>query len=125
MRWDEPCHLLDNRAGGIQLTSAGPDGKFDVATIDSDFNTNGAVLVEFDSTELGAAGNSVSLVVTASNHGATSTSAPTITTVGSVIHVDLNNSTTGELTTTRNKVLITADQLTDPNARLLVKASLA
>ncbi|MFV2065423.1 MAG: hypothetical protein ACC645_00475, partial [Pirellulales bacterium] len=75
-------------APGIQLTRAGLDAAFSPASVASDFNTNGAVVLEFTSARLGETGNGVSVVLTGSDHG--KEDLPTVRVVAGRVTIDLN-----------------------------------
>ncbi|MCY2986718.1 MAG: pre-peptidase C-terminal domain-containing protein, partial [Planctomycetota bacterium] len=47
--------------GGIVVTRAGGDNQFEVGSVYSDFNTGGAVVLQFDALRLGAGGNGILL----------------------------------------------------------------
>ncbi|HXJ72207.1 MAG TPA: hypothetical protein VNM37_05125, partial [Candidatus Dormibacteraeota bacterium] len=108
----------------IHITRSGSDGVFQPASVYSDFNTNGAAIIEFDALQLGAGGNAISVVVTKSNRPSPGPGqpvpGPAVSVVGNAISVDLNTNV-GNLTTA-NK-LITAIN-TSLQASLLVQAKL-
>ena len=54
----------------IQLLRAGGDGDFEGATARTDFNTKGAVIVEFRAVTPGAAGNDIELQFSKADRGA-------------------------------------------------------
>jgi VCBS repeat-containing protein len=85
-----PGQTIDvNSLGGIVLTRAGFDGDFEEANVYSDFNTNGAVVVEFDAQRLGVGGNGISLAVSKVDLGLGVP--PTISVVGTAITATLNS----------------------------------
>ena len=53
----------------IQITRSGLDGTFERASVFSDFNTAGAVQIEFEAVAIGQAGNAVSIAVTKAQLG--------------------------------------------------------
>jgi hypothetical protein len=73
--------------GGIRITRAGDDGQFNPASVVSDFNTNGAVVLQIDSQTLGAEGNGINVVVTSAPLG---TGSPTATVAGNTVTLTLN-----------------------------------
>ncbi len=78
-----------NTLPGIRITRSGADGAFDVASTESDFGTNGAVVIEFAAAKLGTGQNNVvQVAVTESDHR--DASDPLVTVAGTVITVDLN-----------------------------------
>ena len=72
----------------IQITRSGLDGTFERASVFSDFNTAGAVQIEFEAVARGQAGNTVSILVTKANLG--DSRLPLIDVQGSLIQVTLN-----------------------------------
>ncbi|MHB8969228.1 MAG: choice-of-anchor L domain-containing protein [Pirellulaceae bacterium] len=72
----------------IQITRSGLDGTFERASVFSDFNTAGAVQIEFEAVARGQAGNTVSILVTKANLG--DSRLPPVDVQGSQIRVTLN-----------------------------------
>ena len=82
----------------IQLLRAGGDGDFEGATARTDFNTKGAVIVEFRAVTPGAAGNDIELQFSKADRGAAG--APRISVEGKTIFVELNSSRGSKTTAT-------------------------
>ena len=100
----------------IQITRSGLDGTFEHAAVFSDFNTGGAVEIEFTAVTAGVSGSLVSLAVDKADLG--DGVAPTIAVQGQQIQVTLNTTVDSE-TTARQLV----DALNaDPSASALVTA---
>ena len=87
-RFNEGQTIDPATLSGIEITRSGFDGTFARSSITSDFNTNGAVVIQLQAVNAGPGGDHISLAVTKSDHG--DGSGPTITVAGSVINVDLN-----------------------------------
>ena len=104
----DPATLDD----GIHITRSG----YDRASVTSDFNTTGAVTVEFTAVSMGTAGNGITVDVTESDHG--DASGPTVTVVGKAITIDLNsaNPSTAQILVDTIKA--------NPDAAALVVASI-
>ena len=67
--FDETAVIDETTLGAIQVTRSGGDFQFDVAAARTDFNTAGAVIVEFRAQAPGDAGNDVSLLFSKRNVG--------------------------------------------------------
>ena len=73
----------------IQITRSGLDGTFQRASVFSDFNTLGAVQIEFEAKAVGQAGSLISLEVSKADLG--TSRVPSLTVQGNVIQVTLNS----------------------------------
>jgi hypothetical protein len=104
--------------GGIVITAAGHDDDFEEAYVYSDFNTNGAVVVEFDAQRLGAGGNGISVVVNKSDLGLGLP--PTISVAGTTINASLNSNA---VTPTTAQSFVDAIN-NNASANLLVRATI-
>jgi len=82
----------------VMVTRAGLDGEFDVASGRTDFNTGGAVVVEFRARTEGPLGNEISLEFSKSDRGGPG--APAITVQGRTIFVELNSNQNNRTTAT-------------------------
>ncbi len=102
----------------IQITRSGLDGTFEQASVFSDFNTLGAVQIEFEAQASGQAGSLISIEVTKAELGDSRT--PSLTVDGNVIQITLNTKVGKE---TRASDLIAAIN-TDAAASSLVTARL-
>ncbi len=101
----------------IQITRSGLDGQFERASVFSDFNTLGAVKIEFEAVEVGQAGSLIQIAVEKAELSDESRD-PTILVQGNLIQVTLNSTEGSE---TRAADLIAAIN-TDAAASLLVTA---
>lgn len=100
--------------GAIEITRSGGDFHFDVATARTDFNTNGAAVVEFRALASGSHGNDITLVFSKSDRGAGA--GPEITVENKLIVVELNTNRVG-----RTNVLQLVNSLqAHPEARALI-----
>ena len=116
-QFDAGQQINTNTLGAVQVTRSGGDDAFAAASVSSDFNTKGAVVINFAALQLGDAGNRVSIVVSKSNRGLAAP--PLITVSGTQIVAELN-SFSGSPTTAAGLVLaINAD----PLASQLVRAT--
>ena len=114
-----PGQSIDvNSLGGIVLTRAGFDGDFEEANVYSDFNTNGAVVVEFDAQRLGVGGNGISVVVGKADLGLGFP--PTISVAGTTITATLNSNV---VTPTTAQSFVDAIN-NNASAKTLVQASI-
>ena len=104
--------------GGIQVVRSGFDGTFSRASVFSDMNSDGQVVIEFRAKEAGEGGNHLSVAVTKSDHG--DASGPTVNVVGNVVNVDLN---TNLLNRTDALDLVNAIN-SDPAASQLIEATI-
>ena len=82
--------------GAVTITRAGLDGQFDVASARTDFNTGGAVVVQFQAKTPGPIGNEISVQFSKSDRGASG--APVITVEGKTVLVELNSNQNNETT---------------------------
>ncbi len=73
----------------IQITRSGLDGTFQRASVFSDFNTLGAVQIEFEAKAAGQAGSLISIEVSKANLG--TSRVPSLDVQGNVIQVTLNS----------------------------------
>ncbi|MBI5760347.1 MAG: tandem-95 repeat protein [Planctomycetales bacterium] len=114
-----PGQTIDvNSLGGIVLTRAGFDGDFEEANVYSDFNTNGAVVVEFDAQRLGVGGNGITMAVSKADLGLGVP--PTISVVGTAITATLNSNV---VTPTTAQSFVDAIN-NNPGANALVQATI-
>ena len=90
--------VIDNAtvANSIEITRSGFDNLFARATADTDFNTGGRVRMRFSSQQVGAGGNGVQLIFSASDQG--NAGLPLVTTFGQVVAIDLNTNLGNEST---------------------------
>ncbi len=100
----------------IQITRSGLDGTFERATVFSDFNTKGAVQIEFKAVAVGQIGNGIQIAVTKAQLEQSRT--PQIEVLGALIQVTLNTRTGYE---TRASDLVAAVNA-HPDASALVTA---
>ncbi|MFV1966411.1 MAG: hypothetical protein ACC628_13390 [Pirellulaceae bacterium] len=103
---------------GIRVTRAGLDGTFRSARAASDFNTNGATVLEFTSSDSGVSGNDTSIEVIKNALGVGV--GPRISVMDDTIFVELN--TTAESQTTAGELRDAINR--DPDASELVTASI-
>jgi parallel beta-helix repeat protein len=103
---------------GIRITRAGLDGVFDVATATTDFNTSGAVVMDFTAKASGMSGDGVSLQFIKNPLGAGL--GPRITVQGKTINVELNTTTGSETRATQLRDALNSDA----NASKLLTASI-
>ncbi|MCH2125657.1 MAG: tandem-95 repeat protein [Pirellulaceae bacterium] len=100
---------------GVAFLVRARDLSVATASTSSDFNTAGAVGIDFVADSAGAAGNAIELVVTSADL-ATGDAAPQINVVGSTINVELNAEVGFE--TTADDLKLALDN--DPNAAALL-----
>ncbi|HPM79751.1 MAG TPA: S8 family serine peptidase, partial [Candidatus Anammoximicrobium sp.] len=86
-----------NLTEGIRITRQGSDGEFDYANAKTDFNTGGAVVVEFEAAQLGLSEEGITVTFTKSDHD-NGDRTPFIQVAGKTIAVDLNSETGAETT---------------------------
>ena len=89
LRFDDAAGLDAATLGGIRIIRSGDDGVFERASMATDFNTNGATLVEFYSQQLGEAGNGIEVRFTKVNRS--DSRAPVITNSGRIVTIQLNS----------------------------------
>ena len=116
LHFDEVADIDEATLDAIQVTRAGGDGQFDVATARTDFNTAGQVIVEFRAKSPGDAGNDVALTFTKRNVG--KAAPPVITVEGRTIRVELNSTAQNQTTA---QALVNAIN-SNGTAKLLVEA---
>ena len=117
-RFNEGQVIDEATLDAIQVTRAGADGQFSQAVTRTDFNTQGAVVVQFQAVEAGPVGNDIELAFTKSDPGGARL--PHIRVEGKTIHVELN---TNPLYRSRVSDLLTALHQ-NSDARDLVQAQL-
>ena len=117
-RFNEDQEIDEATLDAIQVTRAGGDGQFSQAVTRTDFNTQGAVVVQFQAVEAGPVGNDIELVFTKSDPGGARL--PRVRVEGKTIHVELN---TNPLYRSRVSDLLTALHQ-NSDARALVRAQL-
>ncbi|HCP83346.1 MAG TPA: hypothetical protein DIT88_02995, partial [Planctomycetaceae bacterium] len=88
-RFDENQAFDTNNLDGIQVTRANLDEGFAAASVQTDFNTGGAVTVEFEAAKLGEDQNGISLGFAKRDQGGSGL--PTVNVVGNRIDITLNN----------------------------------
>ena len=116
-RFDENQAFDTNNLDGIQVTRANLDQAFAAATVQTDFNTGGAVTVEFEAAKLGEDQNGISLGFAKRDQGGSGL--PTVNVVGNRIDITLNNNISFPTTAEQ---LIEALRL-DEAANALVRAT--
>ena len=77
----------------IRITRSGFDGSFSKSVGTTDFNTNGAVVMDFTAADAGEASNGISLTFIKNDLGANAP--PRISVLGDSISVELNTNATG------------------------------
>ncbi|HIF34390.1 MAG TPA: hypothetical protein EYQ75_22610, partial [Planctomycetaceae bacterium] len=120
VRFSEEASLdLASLATGIEVVRSGQDGVFESASVTTDLNTVGAVLMKFTAVQPGVAGEGIVLEFTKSDRGAPGNIG--ISVEGDRIRVDLNNNSAANSTATDvlNAVNV------HPEASRLVVASIA
>lgn len=114
-----PGHEIDgDTLGGIVITRAGGDGQFESGSVDSDFGTNGNVVIGFQAIRLGAGGNGIRLNFTKDDLGPSALPTVAANVATKVIDVTLNSNAA---TPTTAQALIDAIN-GDADASVLVHA---
>jgi subtilisin family serine protease len=99
-RFDDVQRIDPSTLAGIRLTAAGGDGRFSVATAESDFGSNGRASIQLTGL---VAGQTWTVNVTSASLGVGS--APNLTVNGNALNVTLN-STAGSVTTANQLVAV-------------------
>ena len=92
-RFDDSQVIHPSTLSGIRLTRAGGDGSFSLATVSTDFGTNGAVDVQLTSRTLG---QNLTVAVTRADLGASV--APSFAVSGTTVNITLNSNFTSPTT---------------------------
>ncbi len=92
-RFSDGAEIDPDTLGGIRITRSGFDGQFSKAVATTDFNTNGAVVMDIRATEPGESGNGIALVIIKNDLGANA--APRISVLGDTITAELNTNAVG------------------------------
>ena len=87
-QFNDLAAIDENTLSGVKITRSGGDGTFEAASVSSDLETNGQVVVEFTAKKTGEAGNGISITLTSSDHGVSD--GPLVIVDGKSILVDLN-----------------------------------
>ncbi|MCO6455986.1 MAG: DVUA0089 family protein [Pirellulaceae bacterium] len=95
-RFDENQVFDPADLSGIQITRSNLDGQFAPASVQSEFNTFGAVRLGFTATRLGQDQNGIRIAVSKRDQG--NAGPPAIAVVGTVINVSLNTNLGNETT---------------------------
>jgi hypothetical protein len=103
---------------GIEIIRSGSDGTFESASVRTDMNTNGQVIMEFTSVQAGASGNGIRLEFTRNDRG--SSGGVGIQVSGSTLRIDLNTNTSNRTTGAALRNAINSD----PLASQLIQASI-
>jgi hypothetical protein len=118
-RFNDDARLdVESLQDGIEIIRSGSDGTFESASVRTDLNTNGQVIVEFTAVQAGDSGNGIRLEFTRNNRGATG--GVGINVSGSLVQIDLNTNTSNRTTAAALRNAVNSH----PLASQLIQASI-